>query len=1056
MISRAEAERWIQAHDVLKNGRWENKERLHWLISSPFRTDEHPSWVIFFDTRSCRDRATDERMLLSEFCQRLGIPEPGDWSREGKNTAAGPDYAAIIRNGEAKKNADKSAEARRLWEQASPAGADHHYIERKKISPEGLRVLTSDRERPLVVPAFAIETGALISVERIYPDRPKGDRDKMHLGPKEGTYFPRGDMDADGPLLIAEGMATAASLHALSGWTAVSVFGEGALLKAARLFKSKYPGRSIIVAPDFDDAGRKAGGEARKEGFMVVELPEGSAEKYDWNDVHVKRGLEQGKEIFRDCWQAAEAAGTMDAETREEKEPAVGEVPSRRRGVTLLHGSELVYRPREHLVRGLIMPNSLSVIYGPPGGAKTFFCLDMALSIASGQAFLGHRTKEGPTVYVGAEGADEVAKRLEAWDMEKAACGVSYKNIPFYYVPHAVTIPQTEHRDALVEAVLERVEAELDGVAPVAVYLDTLARCSDGDENSNSDMSLFIAAADEIRARLNGCAVVLVHHTPKSDPETLRGASALHGAVDTALCLLPVGAGTEQEQELALKVKKQKDLPQGRDEYLARVQVELPFEDYYGDAATSCIIEAREGRSEADKPLKGNSKAALDALFAAAKEHGVRVVDGLGAGVHIEAWRECFYRVSTADNPDTKRKAFGRARDDLRDKGVVGVSDDVYAPLRDADRLLLNSARVERLIGGENSPKDSGTSGTKAGHVPLCPARNPTEAGQDGTHSVGVSRCPARVVPDGEGKKENPSTALSEERAVGVPSPRGQKILGAKDVAFKPALAWCKGQPGLMKRLALEAKKMGDGGMMDAGDYLNTAVKCEYADWLNSEAAGAADQDDSSEAVPSTSQGADMEPASTDQGGGVVSSLADKEPAAVSLEAIAALAGVDIEVVREELARWQKAERVQVSGDSVTVTPGGTGYPGMGEPDDEPDDAPDDGGQDTREDEIDTAPEESSSRGQKGGEAVTDDKVPVPDDKVPDAAPDAAQEPDEAAMRAWLAAQGEDVQAEHQERLDRLRRAGLDADGRTALATTYRSRHPILPDRLKPVLSEKD
>ncbi len=1005
MISRAEAERWIQAHDVLKNGRWENKERLHWLISSPFRTDEHPSWVIFFDTRSCRDRATDERMLLSEFCQRLGIPEPGDWSREGKNTAAGPDYAAIIRNGEAKKNADKSAEARRLWEQASPAGADHPYLKRKQISGDGLR---QTADGVLLVPAYSIETGELAGVERIDMSEQPG-RQKRHLGQKAGTFFLAGDLDADTPILVAEGAATALSLHEITSWPCVSSFGAPGLVSVAKELRRKHPAKDILVCPDFDQAGRSSAVEARKAGFTVVSLPEGSAEKYDWNDVHVKRGLEQGKEIFRDCWQAAEAAGTMDAETREGKEPAVGEVPSRRRGVTLLHGSELVYRPREHLVRGLIMPNSLSVIYGPPGGAKTFFCLDMALSIASGQAFLGHRTKEGPTVYVGAEGADEVAKRLEAWDMEKAACGVSYKNIPFYYVPHAVTIPQTEHRDALVEAVLERVEAELDGVAPVAVYLDTLARCSDGDENSNSDMSLFIAAADEIRARLNGCAVVLVHHTPKSDPETLRGASALHGAVDTALCLLPVGAGTEQEQELALKVKKQKDLPQGRDEYLARVQVELPFEDYYGDAATSCIIEAREGRSEADKPLKGNSKAALDALFAAAKEHGVRVVDGLGAGVHIEAWRECFYRVSTADNPDTKRKAFGRARDDLRDKGVVGVSDDVYAPLRDADRLLLNSARVERLIGGENSPKDSGTSGTKAGHVPLCPARNPTEAGQDGTHSVGVSRCPARVVPDGE-EKGVPDNAVKDERvvegkaAVEVPSPRGQKILGAKDVRLADALRWCRNQPGLLAAIRTRAQERG-GDMASVEDIFRAGVRSEYADFLNAEAG--ADQDDSSEAVPTTSQG-----------GGVVSSLADKEPASVSLGAIAALAGVDVEAVLEGVSPWVKVGRLKVEGTSVWIIEGATGYP------DDEDDAPD-AAQDTREDED-------------------------------DAAPDAAQEPDAAAMRAWLDAQGKDVRAEYQARLDRLRRAGLDADGHTALTTTYRSYHPILPDALKPVLSERD
>lgn len=165
------------------------------------------------------------------------------------------------------------------------------------------------------------------------------------------------------------------------------------------------------------------------------------------------------------------------------------------------------------------------------------------------------------------------------------------------------------------------------------------------------------------------------------------------------------------------------------------------------------------------------------------------------------------------------------------------------------------------------------------------------------------------------------------------------------------------------------------------------------------------------------------------------------EPASVSLESIAALAGVDVEAVLEGVSPWVKVGRLKVEGTSVRIIEGATGYPD--DEDDAPDDAPD-----TREDEDDAAPDEPD-------DAPPDDTPDTREDKI-DAAPAAAQEPDAAAMRAWLAAQGEAVRAEYQARLDRLRRAGLDADGCTALTTTYRSHHPRLPDKLRPVLSEND
>lgn len=890
---------WLE--DNFPGGRWQQNGEYLCAV----RDERTPSCHINLEKRTYCDFGGGSGKL-SDLLRELNIPDPYKHAEE-----RGPDFDSIIRNAEGKQTKqdtaqdDKRLAAQRLWNSAAPV-INHPYLAAKGISGDGLRV-SGD---VLLIPALDVD-GALIGVERIDLSKEPG-RQKMHLGKKSGTFSPCGDMNADGPLLVSEGYATAASLHELSGWPTVSCFGSQNLLEVAEPLRDRYRGRDIVVCPDFDHAGKKAGADCRPAGFTVVELPEGSPKGYDWNDLFVERGLESAKELFRDCWQRAQEEHRKEERAKE---------PGRGFSVTLLHGSELTYTPREHLVRGLLMPDSLSVIYGPPGGAKTFFCLDMALSIASGQAFIGRDTKEGPSIYVGAEGAGEVVKRLEAWDMERAAAGVSYKSIPFYYVPHAVTLPRAEQRDALVDAVMERVEQKLNGKTPVAVFFDTLARCSDGDENSNSDMSVFIAAADELRARLNGCAVVLVHHTPKHDPETLRGASALHGAVDTALCLVPVGSGTEQEQELALKVKKQKDLPQGRDECLARVQVELPFEDFYGDTATSCVIERREVRAAGEKPLTRGQQTGLDSLLAAAKEHGVRTVDGKGAGVHLDVWKVEYFSLSTAATDSAKEKAFYRARADLVERGLLEVRDNVYFPLRPADRLLVNAARMERLSGGayNPTPEQSGHETIPSdisGHVrtlsDMSDAQSVYFRTDTDTHlkvcPMSETDCPEKVRED-------------EKAPADIPSPRGQKTLGANDVRFPDAIAWARKQPGLLKAIAERAKETGDGGMVSAEDVFRPGVLSEYAKYLNS-------GDDSSlagdEALAS-SQAQNVVPMNSKGRSGPVAS----NQAPISIRDISRRAGVDEAVVLEELDRWQAVGCLEVVGDNVLIVEGAKGYPGM-------------------------------------------------------------------------------------------------------------------------------
>lgn len=987
MISRAELEQWTD--DYLPGGKWDTSGE--YVVSSPFRVDNNPSFAVNFDKRCYRDRARGgEAGKLSELCARLNVPEPG---REKKSTGmSGADFDRLLANEKAKKTADKSAEARRLWEQSSPAGADHPYLKRKQISGDGLR---QTADGVLLVPAYSIETGELAGVERIDMSEQPG-RQKRHLGQKAGTFFLAGDLDADTPILVAEGAATALSLHEITSWPCVSSFGAPGLVSVAKELRRKHPAKDILVCPDFDQAGRSSAVEARKAGFTVVSLPEGSAEKYDWNDVHVKRGLEQGKEIFRDCWQAAEAAGTMDAETREEKEPVAEATERARKDLRSLRRTIEPQRGRKpEMVAGIFPRGCVSVVAGPQGTGKSLLmqkcCSDLSMGGEILDGVVSYAPRRKTVYFVGELPLDTMndRQRTAAWAHDDENF-ILYSRTEFAKARIALDLDDGEGFDNVCSIIADE--------KPDMVVFDSLMSFITCDE---SDMKAMQALFSKL-VRLSDsaqCAVVGVHHIRKR--KTMERAGRLHmddiigSSIITRNAALALGAEKVAHDD-------------GEQVYVATLKTwYAPLDEF---AFTIVNDEAKVFRGlEMDlnpKSCFASKKDAVeDAVFKGHKDGSEFTVSGIAAvsGASASFVRRIFGEWTTQE------KIFPRGGGKNTSYSILQKYQNDLQTLMNTENHSATAVAVSSGMRekGENHATHSATpsSGMFSGD---CKASGAIPLQSHDTKGAD-RRVAAREKPAGESS-----------------SPRGQKILGAKDVRLPDAIRWARGQ-GLLAAIRARAEAQA-GDMIEIEKVFAAGVRAEYADFLNSEAG--ADQDDSSEAVPTTSQGA-----------GAVPSLAVPEPASVSLESIAALAGVDVEAVLEGVSPWVKVGRLKVEGTSVRIIEGATGYPD--DEDDAPDDAPD-----TREDEDDAAPDEPD-------DAPPDDTPDTREDEI-DAAPAAAQEPDAAAMRAWLAAQGEAVRAEYQARLDRLRRAGLDADGCTALTTTYRSHHPRLPDKLRPVLSEND
>lgn len=195
-------------------------------------------------------------------------------------------------------------EAVLLWGQASDIG-ESPYLACKGVRPYGVRFMADGW---LLVP-MCDEEGNLWNVQRIAPaKRAAGGPDKFFLkgGRKSGLYHVLGSVASDpgGPsvLLVAEGYATAASLHEATGRPVFVAFDAGNMAYVVKTLRKQYPAALLVICGD-DDAqnlsrtgnnpGRdKASAAARSVRGIAVFPSSLSDGDSDFNDLHRSAGLD--------------------------------------------------------------------------------------------------------------------------------------------------------------------------------------------------------------------------------------------------------------------------------------------------------------------------------------------------------------------------------------------------------------------------------------------------------------------------------------------------------------------------------------------------------------------------------------------------------------------------------------------------------------------------------------------------------------------------------------------------------------------------------------------
>ena len=441
--------------------------------------------------------------------------------------------------------------------------------------------------------------------------------------------------DKEAPIWVVEG-EKCAQLLISQGFVATTNHG-GAKNWSADINKW-FAGRNVIVLPDADEAGARHAEVVVSNLYPVakavklVTIP-GLTDKQDVYDWMVAGGTrDRLAEIAAATPVLSDAPDVQDS-VQDNERPDVFDVYD----VHYLRNMP----PVEWLVDGLLTKHGFSVLYGEPGAGKSFLAIDMALSVAYGKAWHNNPVQKGAVLYIAGEGVGGLGKRIKAWQAHHKLTA----DVPFYVLPTAVRFREPEDVERLLRTI-DNLDTKFS-----AVFVDTVARALlGGDENSATDMGLFVDACEIVKRHCE-CAVVAIHHSGKDAARGMRGSTALLGAVDTSIKV------SKLEETVTLATEKQKDAEPMPD--VAFTMTPVALIDDVSVVMTQADMPEKKPRSA---KLTEPQKIALQALRNLSVELGQERVP-------VTAWHDK-HRAKTPDSTRSRRRD---ARDALQTKRAIVI-----------------------------------------------------------------------------------------------------------------------------------------------------------------------------------------------------------------------------------------------------------------------------------------------------------------------------------------------------------------------------------------------
>ena len=444
----------------------------------------------------------------------------------------------------------------KIWTTANPANAEHPYLAKKGIQTHGARITGDGR---LVLPLYD-EDGTLATLQ--YIDHEGG---KLYHpgGQTGGKFWMVGSLDEPGTLFVAEGFATAATIHETTDRPVVVAYSASNLVPVTGTLREMYGAtQDIVIVADHDQSGvgqRYAEQASAKYGARMV-MPPILGDANDYAQAgHDLAGLLMPP---ADDW--------------------------------LIPADDFCAQPSpiSWLVKRWIQSQALVMVHGPSGGGKTFVVLDWCLRMASGtEEWAGHKVRQGNVVYLAGEGHHGLRGRVAAWKhhhkagklamwLSKDGCDL---NTPTGYLKVVEQVRMLKER-------------------PSVIVVDTLHRFLSGDENSAQDAKTMLDACNALMQEFN-CSVILVHHTGVAEEaqHRARGSSAWRGALDIEISIVPGKEGVPMQ----IVQRKSKDAELAETIHVELQQVAIPgWRDEDDQQVTSAVIVQAEAPTAPKKESK--------------------------------------------------------------------------------------------------------------------------------------------------------------------------------------------------------------------------------------------------------------------------------------------------------------------------------------------------------------------------------------------------------------------------------------------------------------------
>ncbi|MDR3421962.1 MAG: AAA family ATPase [Xanthobacteraceae bacterium] len=258
-----------------------------------------------------------------------------------------------------------------------------------------------------------------------------------------------------------------------------------------------------------------------------------------------------------------------------------------------------------YVVKGLLDLDAVNLLYAATNVGKTFAAVHISGCVAGGKKCFGRRVKQGPVVYLAAEGLAGIKRRFAAMSKQLDIAS----DAPITIVPQAVNLLSKEGGPAFADLCREK--------RPVLIVVDTVHVAMGGVEENNEMFGKLVVYCKAL-IELTGAAVLLIHHEGKNSAAGSRGGSALISDVDNAFRLSRSETQAGLLHLSGAKLKEESKDGFGIGLSLRRVVLGT---DEDGDEVSTCVVEEGGDTGEAfgavtASPSTANAAAVLRAIEA--------------------------------------------------------------------------------------------------------------------------------------------------------------------------------------------------------------------------------------------------------------------------------------------------------------------------------------------------------------------------------------------------------------------------------------------------------